>query len=649
MKQAVKDTTHHPLIPGCVLASLMGDPQKRQQFRWNVEDLLNFNQMDRPALLDWFTTTNLVNADTAERVRLADMRFVEGFMELRTKLPEIAQVVGAEELSIRRLARSLFAAQLLGELLEVLTPPTLSYEKTKEGTIDLLAELSENFSKIVGGAWSVFYPRADFSLLADACSQFWTACLYNSRPDEIIRSFQGLYFRAHKDRFQVLNRGHRKMSGLRVEDAITRYVDSAQDRFVKLHEVVDENVREGLDKFFLNCARFLGKLQLPPAVVFFVAHLVEEVCASFSHMDGSVSSRENRFIQYLHQQIEIACAEQEKRLKMRGGSTPEERLNSLLAELDELVGLDEVKEKVRQAAHFARLQQLRVSRGLKAIPTSYHSVYTGNPGTGKTTVARLMGRIYQALGVLKTGHLVECDRSSLVAEYVGQTAVKTNAAIDSALDGILFVDEAYTLAKTGQDFGREAIDTLLKRMEDNRDRLIVIVAGYPAEMEKFVKSNPGLHSRFTRFIEFPDYSPSELCRIFSRICRDNDLRLTPGLRERLLHHFAYLHGERDSHFGNARLVRNCFETVVNAQATRLAGKTTPEPDELVLLIEDDLRTPGRESLDAHRASKRGYLVKCPGCGEEYSWSPELTIDTAECTQCHQLYDCEFGYPVPAAT
>ena len=443
----------------------------------------------------------------------------------------------------------------------------------------------------------------------------------------------------------MLNRGHRKASGLRIEDAISRYVDKAQDRFVQLHEVVDENVREGLDRFFLNCAQILGKLQLPPLLVFFVAHLAEEVCEAFSHMDGSLSSRENRFIQYLHEQIETACNEQEKRLKLGGGSTPEERLNSLLAELDELVGLDEVKEKIRQAAHFARLQQLRVSRGLKAIPTSYHSVYTGNPGTGKTTVARLMGRIYQALGVLKTGHLVECDRSSLVAEYVGQTAVKTNAAIDSALNGILFIDEAYTLAKTGQDFGQEAIDTLLKRMEDNRDKLIVIVAGYPVEMEKFIGSNPGLQSRFTRFIEFPDYGPVELCRIFARICRGNDLRLTPGLREKLLHHFIHLHAERDSHFGNARLVRNCFETVVSSQATRLAGKSSPGPDELILLEEADLRTPAQAAMEEHRASGRGYRVSCPACGEKYSWSPELTLEIAECSKCRQLYDCEFGEPI----
>lgn len=642
MKQVVKDTTHHPLLPGSVLASLMGDPEKRRQHRWTIDDLENFNQMQRAGLLEWFQSINFLSATQAERVRTADAEFVAGFQALDGKLAEISKVVGAEELSCRRLARALFGARLLTEFLEILTPPSISFEKTGEGTVDLLAELADDFSKIVGGAWSVFFPRSDFGLLGDATAQFWTACLHYARPDEMMKAFQGLYFLPHKDRFQALNRGHRKRPGLRLEDAITNYLDQAQERFAKLHEAVDDHVREGLDKYFLEVAQSLAKLQLPALVTFYLAHLVEEVCEAFSHMDGSVSSREGRFIEYLRQQIEKVCTEEEKRLKLGAGTTAEERLATILAELDELVGISEVKDKVRQAAHFARLQQLRLSRGLKAIPTSYHSVFTGNPGTGKTTVARLMGRIYQALGVLKRGHLVECDRASLVAEFVGQTAIKTNSAIDDALDGILFIDEAYTLAKSGQDFGREAIDTLLKRMEDNRDRLIVIVAGYPAEMEKFIHSNPGLESRFTRYVEFPDYGPAELCRIFSRICRRSDLRLTPGLREKLLHHFTHLHGDRDAHFGNARLVRNTFEAVVAAQASRLASKQMPDADELVLLIESDLNTPAQADLDTHRKSKTGYRVKCEQCGEVYSWSPDLTIETAECTKCHQLYDCEFG-------
>src|SRR5439155_2388208 len=188
----------------------------------------------------------------------------------------------------------------------------------------------------------------------------------------------------------------------------------------------------------------------------------------------------------------------------------------------------------------------------------------------------------------------------------------------------------------------EAIDTLLKRMEDNRDRLIVIVAGYPEEMKRFVDSNPGLHSRFTRFIEFPDYTPQELCRIFCLMCWKNSLTLTPELREKILHHFTWLHRLRDERFGNARLVRNCFEAVINAQASRLATTGKYDTQALVALREEDLVTPAQQTLDEHRKSRRGYSVKCSHCGETYSWAPELQIVEAICTHCGRNYNCEFG-------
>jgi SpoVK/Ycf46/Vps4 family AAA+-type ATPase len=343
------------------------------------------------------------------------------------------------------------------------------------------------------------------------------------------------------------------------------------------------------------------------------------------------------------QQISAICDNLSSGTK--GSFAPKaELLESVLGELESMIGLQEVKEKVRQTANFARIQQLRITQGLKAIPTSYHSVYTGNPGTGKTSVARLMGRIYKSLGILKKGHLVECDRSALVAEYVGQTAPRTNALIDSALDGILFIDEAYSLSKEGEDFGQEAIETLLKRMEDNRDRLIVIVAGYPDEMARFIHSNPGLHSRFARFIEFPDYSALELCRIFGQSCRKNGLVLSPGLKEKIIHHFHFLSAHRGESFGNARLVRNTFETVINAQASRLAARADLDKQALSVLEAEDLVSPADADLAKYRSSGKGYIVKCDQCGETYTWSPGLEISTGECTRCKKIYDCEFGVP-----
>ncbi|MBI4661251.1 MAG: AAA family ATPase [Verrucomicrobia bacterium] len=359
-------------------------------------------------------------------------------------------------------------------------------------------------------------------------------------------------------------------------------------------------------------------------------------------MDGSVSSKENRFIQYLLRQIAVITEESHSTLSEYGQLAAQEKLERVLGDLDELVGIASVKDKVKQTANFAKIQQVRLMQGLRPIATSYHSVYTGNPGTGKTTVARLMGRIYKSLGVLKKGHLVECDRATLVAEYVGQTAVKTNSVVDSALDGILFIDEAYTLAKDQEDFGQEAIDTLLKRMEDNRDRLIVIVAGYPEPMDRFINSNPGLHSRFTRFIEFPDYTPQELCRIFCLMCWKNGLALTPGLKEKTLHHFTCLHRNRGENFGNARLVRNCFESVINSQATRLANTGSFETRALTLLTEEDLDSPVQPFLEEYRRKKKGYLVQCGHCGCAYSWTPELEIIEAVCQKCGKNYNCEFG-------
>lgn len=239
--------------------------------------------------------------------------------------------------------------------------------------------------------------------------------------------------------------------------------------------------------------------------------------------------------------------------------------------LDEMVGLGEVKQSIHTLSNFIKVNQKREELGMKVPNVSYHCVFSGNPGTGKTTVARILAGIYKDLGVLKKGHLVETDRSGLVAEYVGQTAVKTNKIIDEALDGVLFIDEAYSLVQEAkEDYGKEAIATLLKRMEDDRERLVVILAGYTNEIEDFINSNPGLRSRFNRYIYFADYTAEELYEIFCMMMKKNEFSMTEENCNLLKKYFEDVVNNKPKDFGNARFVRNLFERTVQNQANRLA-------------------------------------------------------------------------------
>ncbi len=261
-------------------------------------------------------------------------------------------------------------------------------------------------------------------------------------------------------------------------------------------------------------------------------------------------------------------------------------------ELDELIGLDAVKQEVRSLANFVRLQKQRQDKGLKTPKMSYHLVFTGSPGTGKTTVARIVARIYKDLGILKKGHTVETDRSGLVAEYMGQTAVKTNAVIDSAMNGVLFIDEAYALVPEdgrGSDYGQEAISTLLKRMEDDRDKLVVIIAGYTNEMKRFIDSNPGLQSRFSRYINFPDYTAEELVDIFHMYMRKNEYTISASADDMLRERMDYVVAHKDRNFGNARYVRNVFEKAIQQQANRLSGRSGLDSRQLMELTSEDLK------------------------------------------------------------
>ena len=261
-----------------------------------------------------------------------------------------------------------------------------------------------------------------------------------------------------------------------------------------------------------------------------------------------------------------------------------------IEKLDELIGLRSVKQEIHSLRNFLIIQQERLKKGMKSTQVSNHCVFLGNPGTGKTTVARIVAQIYKELGILKSGHLVETDRSGLVAEYVGQTAIKTNKIIDSALDGILFIDEAYSLIEGGiSDFGKEAISTLIKRMEDDRNRLIVILAGYKDEMNRFLNSNPGLQSRFNRIIEFPDYSTDELYQIFEANCKKFDYSMSDASKVTLKELLNNSVLNKNKGFGNARFVRNLFEKTIENQANRLSKTENLTKETLSRIEAEDLK------------------------------------------------------------
>ncbi|MFH0924045.1 MAG: AAA family ATPase [bacterium] len=283
-------------------------------------------------------------------------------------------------------------------------------------------------------------------------------------------------------------------------------------------------------------------------------------------------------------------------LKAEKGLAEEETLETVMKKIDKLVGMENIKAEIKTFINLIKIQKEREIRKLPVPPLSLHTVFYGPPGTGKTTIARLLGKVYKCLGLLKKGHIIETDRAGLVAGYVGQTAAQVDEIVKNALEGILFIDEAYTLSpENGQnDFGQEAIDTLLKRMEDYRDQLVVIVAGYPDEMKRFIYSNPGLKSRFSRYFYFDHYTPDELIRIFNIFCQNGVFKLDPEAGKKLLDLLTDYYQHRDKTFGNGRLARNIFEKIIEKQANRIAAIVPLNDQILCTITKSDI--PEKEEL-----------------------------------------------------
>ena len=333
--------------------------------------------------------------------------------------------------------------------------------------------------------------------------------------------------------------------------------------------------------------------------------------------------------------------------------TPEERLADARKKLSDLIGLETIKESIQTLTNFLKLEKLRAAEELPTTRPSLHMSFVGNPGTGKTSVARIVAEIYGALGVLEKGHLVETDRSGLVAEYAGQTGPKTNTKVDEALDGVLFIDEAYSLIdESGQDqYGREAIQTLLKRMEDQRDRLVVILAGYTGEMHKMIRSNPGLSSRVGTTLEFDDYSPEELCRIFGLIASKAKYELPTQSRRRLLRGFTYLYATRDRHFGNGRTARNSFERSVKRLANRLSKVTEVSRELLTTLQPEDIEVDGVTPAYLEELAKEpGHVrVTCPVTQKPMIIDDALLGTEVKSEHCDESFVADWGMPVLLAS
>jgi stage V sporulation protein K len=571
------------LLPGSILTTLFRKPASDRTVAFKREELNDLDGMTTEYLVNYYQSQNLFTPDDAARLRTTLDAHARQFNQLLRNSDWRTQVFGYSLAKEQAILRSLLQLRLLVECTQILTPPLMTVKRIGNEEFDLIDNLHGFIRLLTLALWRRLATEKS-DLLAYGALSLCVAGLA-ARPD---------------DGLALLESGYAAANGN--ADAFVKWFEKGgQKAMNRVEGMLQPADKLGLDEIFELLTRHTLDLGLQPVTIEFARQALQTLLTSLADMDGQTSDACRRRSAVLSAQFTEVSRRYTVEFTARAADpgVSEEDLAAIFKELDELVGLEPVKSEVHRATNFARMQVLRRQEGLPAVKASLHSVFFGNPGTGKTTVARLMGRIYKSLGLLRRGHVIECDRGRLVAEYVGQTAVRTHAAIDSALDGILFIDEAYALAGRGaEDFGNEAIETLLKRMEDDRDRLIVIVAGYTGPMEEFIGSNPGLESRFTNYLKFPDYEPLDLAEIFHRMAAQSGLVCAPVTEEKVLTLCTNLYAGRNDQFGNAREMRNMFEAAVRNQSTRLVASGQCDREALTTLRPEDVPADFKTGLPA---------------------------------------------------
>jgi len=564
---------HESILPGSVLTTLFRNPKTGRTVSFKREELAQLDDMTSDYLLKYYESQSVLAPEDANRLRSCIESFSRRLYLLSRRGDWRAGAFAWQASKEETILRSLLQLQLLAECIEILTPPLLTVKQIGGEEFDLIDDLRGFVRLMVLVLWE----RLAAGGADEQAYGALAACIAALAAKE-------------DDAVALIESGYAASKGETI--AFEKWFDkSGRAAMEKVKTLLLPVEKHGVDEIFKLLAGHALNLQLQPVTLEFVRYTLQTLGGALAAIGGEISDACRRRSAVVSAQLTDISRQYAADFAARAADpgVSEEDLTAIYKELDTLVGLAPVKNEVHRSTNFARMQMMRRQQGLPIVEAALHSVFFGNPGTGKTTVARLMGRIYKSLGILRRGHVVECDRGRLVAEYVGQTAVRTHAMIDSALDGILFIDEAYSLAGRGeQDYGNEAIDTLLKRMEDDRDRLIVIVAGYNEPMKQFIASNPGLESRFTNYLNFPDYAPEELLEIFHRMAAQSGLVCAPETEKRVLGICRSLSAARSDHFGNAREMRNLFEAAVRNQSTRLVNSGKSDRDSLTLLLPEDL-------------------------------------------------------------